>query len=389
MEVHDVGGPPPTLEPGQVFTIEPAMQIPEEHIGIRLEDMILITETGYENLSAGVPIEIDAIEREMKRPGLGKRHGAAPGAAAVEQATPGTKPPPDVVVKFDGLGAGVTGPQGTPALRNPSDNSLAVGPTHVMQMVNSRLAVFDKSGKVLYGPVPTNTVFRGFGGQCEVRNNGDAVVRYDQLADRWLIVMPVFVRGPVRSDQPSPWTGASSRPISVRQDERDQPGPAVGAFPPPHRSSRRGQAPPPDAAGTVLDVLRGQRRRRSAGPVLSLRVPAPAVSRLSAAGDLARRLLRADQHGRRRDLETCTRAACVVDRAKMLKGEPATEQCIVIDGVNFLNNADVDGNGAAAGRRAEHHDGGGRHAAERRLRRRRDLRVAVPRGLEAIRRRRR
>jgi hypothetical protein len=35
--------------------------------------------------------------------------------------------------------------------------------------------------------------------------------------------------------------------------------------------------------------------------------------------------------------------ACVVDRARMLKGEPATEQCIIIDGVNFLNNADLDG----------------------------------------------
>jgi hypothetical protein len=35
--------------------------------------------------------------------------------------------------------------------------------------------------------------------------------------------------------------------------------------------------------------------------------------------------------------------ACVVDRARMLKGEPATEQCVIIDGVNFLNNADVDG----------------------------------------------
>ena len=35
--------------------------------------------------------------------------------------------------------------------------------------------------------------------------------------------------------------------------------------------------------------------------------------------------------------------ACVVDRAKMLKGEPATEQCVVIDDVNFLNNADLDG----------------------------------------------
>ena len=73
MEVHDVGGPAPTLEPGMIFTIEPAMQIPEEHIGIRLEDMILITDTGYENLSAFVPIEIDAIERLMREPGLQKR----------------------------------------------------------------------------------------------------------------------------------------------------------------------------------------------------------------------------------------------------------------------------------------------------------------------------
>src|SRR5262249_27655902 len=68
MEVHDVGGPPPTLEPGMIFTIEPAMQLPDEHLGIRLEDMILITDAGYENLSASVPIEIGDIERTMKEP---------------------------------------------------------------------------------------------------------------------------------------------------------------------------------------------------------------------------------------------------------------------------------------------------------------------------------
>jgi len=73
MEVHDVGGPPPTLEPGMVFTIEPAMQIPEEHLGVRLEDMILITDSGYENLSAFVPIEPDDIERVMREPGLSKK----------------------------------------------------------------------------------------------------------------------------------------------------------------------------------------------------------------------------------------------------------------------------------------------------------------------------
>jgi Xaa-Pro aminopeptidase len=46
------------------------MQIEDEHVGIRLEDMILMTDTGYENLSASVPVEADAIEKVMAQPGL-------------------------------------------------------------------------------------------------------------------------------------------------------------------------------------------------------------------------------------------------------------------------------------------------------------------------------
>jgi Xaa-Pro aminopeptidase len=46
------------------------MQIVDEHLGLRLEDMILITDRGYENLSAFVPTDIDAIEKLMKEPGL-------------------------------------------------------------------------------------------------------------------------------------------------------------------------------------------------------------------------------------------------------------------------------------------------------------------------------
>ena len=66
LEVHDVGGlQADTFEPGRVFTIEPQMRLEDEHLGVRLEDMILITETGYENLSASVPIEIADIERLM------------------------------------------------------------------------------------------------------------------------------------------------------------------------------------------------------------------------------------------------------------------------------------------------------------------------------------
>jgi Xaa-Pro aminopeptidase len=70
MEVHDVRMTAPTLEPGFIFTIEPAMQIEDEHLGIRLEDMILMTESGYENLSAFVPVEIEAIEKLMAQAGL-------------------------------------------------------------------------------------------------------------------------------------------------------------------------------------------------------------------------------------------------------------------------------------------------------------------------------
>lgn len=74
-EVHDVGRPPATLEPGTIFTIEPEMRIEEDHLGIRLEDMLLITENGYENLSKFVPIEIPDIEKLMAQDhGLSEAH---------------------------------------------------------------------------------------------------------------------------------------------------------------------------------------------------------------------------------------------------------------------------------------------------------------------------
>lgn len=70
LEVHDVGGlQAATFEPGRVFTIEPQFRIEEERLGIRLEDMVLITETGVENLSAFVPISVPDIEKLMREPG--------------------------------------------------------------------------------------------------------------------------------------------------------------------------------------------------------------------------------------------------------------------------------------------------------------------------------
>lgn len=70
MATHDVGIGPGPLRAGMVFTIEPALRVPEEQIYIRLEDVIIITENGSENLSEFVPVEPEKIEKLMKEDGI-------------------------------------------------------------------------------------------------------------------------------------------------------------------------------------------------------------------------------------------------------------------------------------------------------------------------------
>jgi Xaa-Pro aminopeptidase len=87
MEVHDVDTPHgDVLVPGMVFTIEPALTIPEDRIYIRLEDVILVTGTGYENLSSLVPLEIDDVEKLMAEPGLFE--GVSAGKSTPTRKTP-------------------------------------------------------------------------------------------------------------------------------------------------------------------------------------------------------------------------------------------------------------------------------------------------------------
>jgi len=58
LDVHDSLGGPKVFEPGMVFTVEPGIYIPEEEIGVRIEDDILITEDGHENLSGHLPTSL-------------------------------------------------------------------------------------------------------------------------------------------------------------------------------------------------------------------------------------------------------------------------------------------------------------------------------------------
>lgn len=282
---------------------------------------------------------------------------------AVEQRADGAGPAVAVVASFDGLGVGFDGPQGAGRGGNPSDNSLAVGPDHIVQTVNSRTAIFtkkgskyDTTGRVLYGSVPTNNFFRGFGGDCEPQPNGDAVVRYDQLADRWLVVMPIFRRIPYRADQPT-GTRPGDRPAVSVPAVAGQPGPAAMLYQPP-------PPPPPDTTTPQRGGGGGGRGAQPTGPqgvyamcyAIStspdpmgsyyryefLRpyfpdYPRPAVwpdgyYNPSSTGD-----------NRISPTVATQKHACVVEREKMLRGEPASEQCVIIENVGFLNNADLDG----------------------------------------------
>jgi Xaa-Pro aminopeptidase len=65
LDVHDPSGPSRPLEPGMVITIEPGIYIPEENLGVRIEDDVLVTPTGYKVLTARLPRSPDEIEKIM------------------------------------------------------------------------------------------------------------------------------------------------------------------------------------------------------------------------------------------------------------------------------------------------------------------------------------
>ena len=83
----------------------------------------------------------------------------------------------------------------------PPDPNGDVGPNHYVQMVNVRMRVFNKTtGVLLAGPVQLSQLFASAGitDTCATTDNGDPVVLYDQLADRWLISQFAVSQAPSR-----------------------------------------------------------------------------------------------------------------------------------------------------------------------------------------------
>jgi hypothetical protein len=138
----------------------------------------------------GDPVKVrsDLIKRLQKgAPPPGTLAAASvPDPLLRSQTLAGSGAQPTVIADFDGIPA-------TGFL--PPDTIGAVGPNHYVQMLNSQLAVFRKNGQLLLGPAPIASLWSGFGGICESDNDGDPVVRYDSLADRWLVSQFATVEG--------------------------------------------------------------------------------------------------------------------------------------------------------------------------------------------------
>jgi hypothetical protein len=95
---------------------------------------------------------------------------------------------PGAILNFPGMGHTTT-----PAVvtGTPPSPSGAAGPNAYVQMVNGGIEVFSKTGTVIQAAKSSNTVWSGYptadGNHCAASNSGDGIVRYDQLANRWIV----------------------------------------------------------------------------------------------------------------------------------------------------------------------------------------------------------
>jgi uncharacterized repeat protein (TIGR01451 family) len=132
----------------------------------------------------GKPHEAEEIRR-IPLPG-GLKPASEPDSVLQRTATAAPESlAPTVINNFDGIGQDV--PAGFSPCCAPPDTNGAVGLTQYVQWVNVSFAVFDKTtAKITLGPALGQTLWAGFGGDCETSDDGDPIVVYDKLADRWV-----------------------------------------------------------------------------------------------------------------------------------------------------------------------------------------------------------
>jgi len=132
------------------------------------------------------------VEREPIRPTPPNDLPRGEAGAQKFQGPVGSAPNP-AGVSFEGVGTGIPG--FVPS-SNPPDTNGRVGATQYVQWNNTSFAVWDKTGRLLYGPVAGNTLFQPLGGVCATHNDGDPTVAYDILSGRWILAQFVIGASP-------------------------------------------------------------------------------------------------------------------------------------------------------------------------------------------------
>ncbi|HVG21353.1 MAG TPA: hypothetical protein VNI02_20095, partial [Blastocatellia bacterium] len=197
------------------------------------------------------------------------------------------------VTNFDGVGIPNYGVNAA-----PPDTNGAVGATQYVQWVNEAFAVFDKAtGTMLPGyPKNGNTLWAGFGGPCETSNDGDPIVQYDKIANRWVLTQFAVSSTPYRqcvavSTTPDAGGTYNRYEFSYGTDFNDYP--KVGVW--------------PDGYYITYNIFANGATFKGA-------------------------------------------KVCAFDRAKMLAGQPATQQCFQLStSFGGLLPSDLDGASATLG----------------------------------------
>jgi hypothetical protein len=197
------------------------------------------------------------------------------------------------ITNFDGVGIPNYGVNAA-----PPDTNGSVGTTQYVQWVNEAFAVFDKETNTMLSGFPKNgnTLWAGFGGQCELQNDGDPIVLFDKIAKRWVLTQFAVSSTPYRQCVAVSTTEDATGPYNRYEftygtDFNDYP--KVGVW--------------PDAYYITYNIFANGATFRGA-------------------------------------------KACAFDRAKMLAGQAATQQCFQLStSFGGLLPADLDGASATLG----------------------------------------
>ena len=134
--------------------------------------------------------------REVKNKNLPPKL-SAPGTrdAAVQRTVGGASPPPAELGQFEG-GSDDQNEEVIGFRLAPPDTEGDIGPEHYVQYINLIVNIYDRDGNTVLGPLPGNVFWDGLGDTCETSNDGDPIVMYDQLAQRWFVSQFAFPNFP-------------------------------------------------------------------------------------------------------------------------------------------------------------------------------------------------